>query len=175
MPSYRFSLTVALLASSLTLVACGRSCEDRGCPTGSECLEKKTFKTARFPRCLRDLREVLQGRLDEFVIAWNSRDYEGMEDFFTEDSVFVPAGRDIRRGSDGYAEFIEGLITEFQWGNATYVLEDIIYVTDELVFSIDTFVWESGTSPSPLHGKELVLWKKIDGIYYIHYGISNLG
>ncbi|XP_064616767.1 uncharacterized protein LOC135480774 [Liolophura sinensis] len=173
MLSYRFSVTIAYLALSIAVICAKQTCDIQGCPTGFECLEEKTLKAAKTPRCLPDIREILRGRLDEYELAWNTRNYQALEDFYTEDSVFVPAGVDIRRGSDGYAEFIEDLITENNWLNATWTIQDVIYVTDEQVFTIDTFAWARNNT-NPLTGKDIIMWKLIDGIYYIQYGVANL-
>lgn len=48
-----------------------------------------------------DITDILRGRLDEYEAAWNSGNYQALENFYAEDSVFVPAGADIRRGNDG--------------------------------------------------------------------------
>ncbi|XP_064615920.1 uncharacterized protein LOC135480096 [Liolophura sinensis] len=175
MTSNRFLLTIAFLVSS-SAVTCAKkpTCETQGCPTGFECRKETVLETAKFPRCLPSIRDILRGRLDEYERAWNNRDYQALENFYTGDSVFVPAGVDIRRGNDGYANFIEGLITDNNWGSAKWTIQDVIYVTDELVFTVDTFEWERLPSGNPLSGKDIILWKIIDGTYYIQYGVSNL-
>ncbi|XP_064617101.1 uncharacterized protein LOC135481096 [Liolophura sinensis] len=116
---------------------------------------------------------MLRERLDEYEAAWNANNFEALGDFYRGDSVFVPPRADIQRGSAAIAAFLEEFITGRGLGAAKWTIQDVIYVTDELVFTIDTVEIEREGQPAATL-KDFLLWRKIDGIYYIQYGISNL-
>lgn len=47
----------------------------------------------------------------------------------------------------GFAGFIQNLIDSNGWTTGEWTVQDVIYVTDELVFTIDTFEVQSGGDP----------------------------
>ncbi|XP_064617090.1 uncharacterized protein LOC135481087 [Liolophura sinensis] len=168
--SNRFS-QLALLASSLAFTCAMSTCKTDGCSTGFECRREKVLKSAKSARCLPNIRDIISDRLDQWEEAWAARDFQALEGFYTADSLFVPPGTALRNGSQGFAEFVQGLIDTNGWTSMEWTVKDLIYVTDELVFTIDTF--EIQTNGDPVTGKDFILWKKEDGVYNIRYGAIN--
>ncbi|KAL5515905.1 hypothetical protein EMCRGX_G001150 [Ephydatia muelleri] len=99
------------------------------------------------------LREEIEKIDAKFVSLFNKQDAVGIAELYSVDSKIMPNGMDVQKGRNGVAKVYQNM---FDAGGAT-----IKVTIDE---SDDSVLFD---------GKYVVLWKKVEGQWYIYNDIIN--
>ncbi|XP_070566553.1 uncharacterized protein [Ptychodera flava] len=121
-----------------------------------------------------DLRAIMKERGQKYVDLMNAGDKKGLAQMYTTDAKMLNPGQKPLIGREEIAKaFEEGLLPEDYTSDST--LQDVFGKPgDEFVTIWATIKSVSKDGSITVTGKDVVVWKNVDGEYLIHVDISNM-
>ena len=100
-----------------------------------------------------------------FMTAFSNQDAEAMAALYTQDAKLLPPNSDFVVGNEAVKNFWGGLFTA---GADEAILETLeVFGTGSTASEVGTFVIKSNGVELD-HGKYVVVWKKVQGKFYLH-------
>eukprot|EP00731_Ephydatia_muelleri_P000972 Em0001g972a len=120
------------------------------------------------------LREEIEKIDAKFVSLFNKQDAVGIAELYSVDSKIMPNGMDVQKGRNGVAKVYQNM---FDAGGATIkVTIDEVGPLDAnigMAYEFCHFLIYKSDDSVLFDGKYVVLWKKVEGQWYIYNDIIN--
>ena len=113
--------------------------------------------------------EDIRARSDAFEAAYNGGDAAGVAALYTEDALVMPPGGGFVNGREETATMWQGAM-DSGFGDLALTTKELEPAGDMLI-EVGTFTGVAGDAPA--NGKYIVVWKKVDGEWYLHRDIWN--
>ncbi|XP_078694198.1 uncharacterized protein LOC144923496 [Branchiostoma floridae x Branchiostoma belcheri] len=121
---------------------------------------------------LKTLKKEIQARNQKFMALYKANDMKGLAKLYTENCKVMAPGSDTEFGRDGVEKAFSGT-----WAGG---VRDVGSKTEEVGPMGSDVIYERGTSTIKTEdgtvadeGKYVLIWKKVDGEWFIHIDIFN--
>ncbi|XP_070566008.1 uncharacterized protein [Ptychodera flava] len=121
-----------------------------------------------------DLWAIMKERGQKYVDLVNAGDKKGLAQMYTTDAKVLNPGQKTLNGKEEIAKaFEDDLLADDE--SMEFTLEDVFGKNgDEFVTSRASFKLVSKDGAKTITGKNVVVWKFMDGVYLAHVDISNM-
>ena len=119
-------------------------------------------------------KEAIEAGAPEFMATFNSGDSAKLASFYTEDGALFPPGADRVDGREAIAKFWQGAMD----GGLKLIKLEPVEIIESGDIASDTGVLtltapaDGGTTE--IHAQYIVVWKQVDGNWYLHRDIWNV-
>ncbi|XP_070575098.1 uncharacterized protein [Ptychodera flava] len=120
-----------------------------------------------------DLSPVIAERYKTLNALYESGDYKGVAACYTSDCQILAPGKGIQTGHDAVEEACKAL-SKTGMKTLKYEIKDVRGCSSgELAYMIASVSMAKTDGSGNVEGKNLVVWKKIDGVFYVAVDMFN--
>jgi len=116
-------------------------------------------------------REEIAKRNEQFMAFFASGNARGVSELYTEDGQVLPPNSEILEGREAIAQMWQGAIDA---GVASVTLEITeVNEAEKFVYEVSRYQMLSADEQVIDYGKYIIIWKKVDDIWFIYRDIWN--
>ncbi|XP_078694196.1 uncharacterized protein LOC144923494 [Branchiostoma floridae x Branchiostoma belcheri] len=119
-----------------------------------------------------DLKAVIEAQNKKFMAFYKANDMKGLASLYTEDCKLMPTGSDTMHGRDGPEKAFSGA-----WAGGVKAVElkveEVGPMGSDVIYERSTYTMKTEDGTVADEGKYIVIWKKVDGEWFMHIDIFN--
>ncbi|XP_064615644.1 uncharacterized protein LOC135479674 [Liolophura sinensis] len=120
-----------------------------------------------------DVKVQVDSKLKEFEQLFKNKDFNGLENRYAENCVFLPAGQNKHQGRNGISDVFKTILEQKKWESID-IRSDDVDASGDLVVATGNFIIRGADGSQAADGKYVFVWKRVADKLLLKYDIFNL-